>query len=367
MHLDLDNIEAVKLADPDGYLDILSNTPAEIEKVRQTFAQTKYKWKKFDKVVVCAMGGSAIGADMAKFIIEKYSHLPMQIIRDYNLPNWVDENTLALVLSYSGNTEESISGYLAARQKNAQIFVVAAGGKLIELAKENKNNFLLLPPNYPPRTTWGMFFFTVLDLMIQTDHISPDILPLEQAIAGMQAIIQENGSGNPADHNPAKTIARQLTDSIPVVFGAEHLASVASRWKKEFNENSKIISLYDEIPELNHNLQQGLECQEKLKQAVTFIILSSPLYHPRNLKRSEIIQTSFTEQNFAVMTVPVKGQTYLESIVNAVLVGTYASVYLAFLLGKNPVPFIAIEKLKAELQTEEYIDSILSNKNKSNE
>jgi len=358
MMINLNAIAEIKKADPDGYLDILAGTPSMCRDIWQQFQAQSYDLAEFDKIVVCAMGGSAIGADMARFLVEKHTKMPIQIVRDYKLPGWVDEKTLALVYSYSGNTEETLSGFVEAKKRGSQIFIVAAGGKLIELAKKYDLNYFELPKNYPPRTTWGLFFYITLELLIKSGRIKSGLLELEKSMAAMDKIVAANQAEIDIDNNLSKQIAVSLTNSIPIIFGAEHLASVASRWKKEFNENSKIVAFYDEIPELNHNLQQGLECKKELKNSLSMLVLSSELYHPRNLKRAQIIQETFTKQEFDVTTMQIGGKTYEESIVSAVLLGTYASVYLAFLLGKNPVLFEAIEELKDMLKTKEYTDGL---------
>lgn len=357
--INLNSTDEIKNADPDGYLEILQKTPEMCRDIWEKFKAENYEFEEFDKVVVCAMGGSAIGADMARFLVEKHTSLPIQIVRDYNLPNWVDEKTLAIVNSYSGNTEETLSGFVDARNRGAQIFAIASGGKLLELSKDNGYNHFELPKNLPPRTAWGLSFYVVLELLIKAKKIESDKLKLSESIDAMTEISEGSAADIDMDSNLSKQLARGLSSSIPIVFGAEHLASVARRWKGEFNENSKIPSFYEEIPELNHNLQQGLECKKELKDSLSIIILNSELYHDRNQKRAQIIQETFTNQEFDMTMVQVGGNTYEESITSAVMLGDYVSVYLALLLEKNPVLFTAIEELKAMLNTGEYTEKLL--------
>ncbi len=358
--LDLNNIEEIKKADPSGYLPILKDTPNQIQKVWEQFTAQESQSMNFDKIIVCAMGGSAIGADMAKFLIEKYSQLPIQIVRDYNLPNWVDEKTLAIVISYSGNTEETLSGYVQARTKGAQIFCLGSGGKLIELAKENNDQYFILPPNMPPRTAWGHSFFVVLELLIKQGVLNSSDINLLEAIDVMNQAVNLYHEELNHDNNLAKHIASGLVNSIPVVFGAEHLSVVARRWKGEFNENTKIPSYFEEIPELNHNAQQGLECSTELKKTINILILKSNLYHPRNFKRSDIIRETFSKQGFDISIYEIDNDNYTGGICKGVILGDYVSVYLAFLLGHDPVPFTAIEELKGMLKTGEWVETIIN-------
>jgi glucose/mannose-6-phosphate isomerase len=358
--LNLNNLSEIKSADPSGYLPILQNTPNQIKSVWEEFKKTNYPIKDFNKIIVCAMGGSAIGADMAKFLVEKYSKLPIQIVRDYNLPNWVDQDTLAIIISYSGNTEETLSGYIEAAAKKAQMFCLASGGKLLELAKQNNHDYFILPPNMPPRTAWGHSFFIVLELLIKFDVLNPTDIKLSESITAMEKAVATYQEDQLIENNIAKQIAGSLVGSIPIVFGAEHLAVVARRLKGEFNENTKIPAYYEEIPALNHNAQQGLECFEELKKAIKILILKSDLYHERNQTRADIIKQTFTKQGFDMQTIQIFGDNFTSSICQGVILGDYVSVYLAFLLGKDPVPFTAIEELKGMLQTGEYVEKILN-------
>lgn len=360
MCLDLNDIESIKQADPSGYLPILKNTPAEIKTVWEDFKAQDFAPKKFNKIVVCAMGGSAIGADMAKSVVEKHSHLPMQIVRDYQLPNWVDEQTLAVIISYSGNTEETISGFVDAQNRAAQIFCITSGGKLLELAEKKSIDHFVLPPNMPPRTAWGHSFFVVLELLIKYEVLDPILASLNSSLVIMEETIARCQEAVDVEQNLAKQIALKLTDYTPVVFAAEHLAPVARRWKGEFNENTKIHSFFDEVPELNHNAQQGLEAVNDLKKTIRILILQSHLYHPRNQLRTRIIQESFSAQGLSTELVSLGGGNITESICQGVIIGDYISVYLAFLLGHDPVPFQAIEDLKSKLDSKKYVTELLN-------
>lgn len=357
--LNLNNIEEIKKADPSGYLPILKNTPAQIKSVWDEFKNLPFQKLDFNKIVVCAMGGSAIGADMAKFLVEKYSTLPIQIVRDYNLPNWVNDSTLAIVISYSGNTEETLSGYVQAKNKNAQIFCLASGGKLLELAKQDNYQYFVLPPNMPPRTAWGHSFFIVLELLIKMGKLAESEIDLNSCVLEMSQAVSMYSEDIAMENNLSKQIALNLSNRIPVVFGAEHLATVARRLKGEFNENSKIPSFYEEIPELNHNAQQGLTCSENLKKSISIVSLKSSLFHERNQLRTDIIGQTFAKQGFDIRTIEIAGDNYDKSICHGVIFGDYLSVYLAFLLGHDPVPFTAIEELKGMLKTGEYINKLL--------
>lgn len=357
--LDLNDKQEILKKDSDGYFKILARTPGLTQEIWEDFTAQKVVPVKFKNICVCAMGGSAIGADLARFIVEKFSIYPMQIIRDYKLPNWVNKDTLLLAISYSGNTEETLSSFLNAKQRGAKIFVIASGGKLIELAKKYKKPFTLLPKDLPPRTAWSLAFFLVLELLTKYKAIRKNNWNPEQLIKTMKQVVVDSEATIPVKKNITKEIAIALADRVPVIFGAEHFAAVACRWKGEFNENSKIPSYFEVIPELNHNTQQGLECQQKLKNALGIIVLTSNLYHDRNFRRAEIIKETFTKMNFDVTLVQINGKTHAEAIAKAVMVGDYISVYLALLLGKNPVLFTAIEELKALLKTDEWVKNKL--------
>lgn len=358
--IDLNDCNEIISKDPDGYLKLLKETPEMCRQNNKEFNKNDWEKVSFDKILVSAMGGSAIGADLAKYLIENQTNLPIQIVRDYVMPNWLDENTLFLAISYSGNTEETISGYLEARKKKAKIFVITSGGKLSDLARSDKYPIWHLPKNLPPRTAWGLSFFTILSYLTKQNAAHFDDQQMEDMFLMMEKMIIENEEGIEVKENLAKQIAIGLQKTIPIVLGAQHLGAVARRWKGEFNENSKIPSYYEEFPELNHNSQQGLECSEELKKSLNFLILNSDSYHERNILRAKVIYETLVKTGFSATEIKIGGKSEADSIVGAVVLGDYISVYLAFLLDKNPVLFTAIEDLKSFLKTEEYVNRILN-------
>mgnify|MGYP000898246000 CR=1 FL=1 len=357
--LDLNNVSEIENKDPDGYLKILAETPALCKNVLDDFLKIQLPRRKFEKVVICAMGGSAIGADLAKSLLEQKTNLMIQVIRDYNLPNWVDNKTLVIAISYSGNTEETLTAFYQAKKRNSQIYVIASGGKLIEQAKNNLFDYYLLPTGLPPRTAWGLSFILVNELLRKYGLLPDDQLDSEKMIKEMSLALKNYDHHLSIEENPAKKIALGLTETVPIIFGAEHLGVVARRWKGQFNENAKIPSFYEELPELNHNSQQGLECIEPIKQRLSYIILDSNNYHPRNQLRAKVVNESWSNNGFDTTLVQVGGDSAFEETIRVVILGDYVSVYLALLLEKNPVKFEAIEELKRHLKTEEYTNELL--------
>lgn len=357
--IDLNEVSEIENSDPDGYFKILANTPDLCRKVLSEFDQVVLAKKKFEKVAICAMGGSAIGADLARYLLEFKTNLSIQVLRDYNLPNWVDNKTLVIVISYSGNTEETLTALSVAKKRNSIIYAIASGGKVIEQAKNNLFDYFLLPPGLPPRTAWGLSFILVNELMRKYGFLQKDDLDSKVMIEEMEKSIDNYRHSLPIDKNPAKSIALSLVKSTPIIFGAEHLGVVARRWKGQFNENAKLPSFYEDLPELNHNSQQGLECIDEIKRSLTYLVLDSENYHPRNQLRAKVVFESWQKSGFDATLVQVGGETAFEETIRCVILGDFVSVYLALMLGKNPVKYEAIEELKSYLKTEEYTKELL--------
>ncbi len=357
--IDLNDVNEIEKSDPDGYLKILAETPSLCRQVLAEFDQVGLAKKKFEKVAICAMGGSAIGADLARYLLEFKTNLNIQVLRDYNLPNWVDNKTLVIAISYSGNTEETLTAFSLAKKRNCLIYVIASGGKLIEQTKNNLIDYFLLPTGLPPRTAWGLSFILVNELIRKYGALQKNDLDSKVMIDEMEKSIDAYRHALPIEKNPAKSIALSLVKSTPIIFGAEHLGVVARRWKGQFNENAKLPSFYEDLPELNHNSQQGLECGDEIKKSLSYLVLDSANYHPRNQLRAKVVFESWQKNGFDATLVQVGGENTFEEMIRCVILGDFVSVYLALMLGKNPVKYEAIEELKAYLKTEEYTKELL--------
>ena len=309
----------------------------------------RYK-KDYRNILISGLGGSAIGGDILRSYALAQSPIPLLVNRDYLLPAFVNGQTLVLAVSYSGNTEETVSAYHAAKQRGADIIVISSGGRLSALAQEDGFLVVKVPGGMSPRAASGYLFCPlalILEQMGLLSGVSRDIQETVQVLSAMRAEI------NPAiddDGNPARQLAREMKGHIPVIWGSSgHSEIAALRWKAQINENAKAPAYYNTFPELNHNELVGFEEPKELLARLLIIILRDPADHEQVKKRMQISQQIIREQVAQVIEVETRGQSWLAKLYSLIYLGDYASFYLALEYGINPTPVKVIDYLKAAL------------------
>lgn len=297
-------------------------------------------------VAVLGMGGSAIGGDLARSLVSASCRAPITVLRDYDLPAWVDENTLVIASSYSGNTEETLSAFEEATARGSHMVAMTTGGKLQEAAVAA--GATVFPVTYvsQPRAALGWSLVPMLGLL-QAAGFSPDQSVAVAEAADVMDLLQAEIDATVPEHgNAAKQLARRLQGRIPVVYGSGLLSEVARRWKGQMNENAKNWSFYEVLPELNHNAVLGYEFPADLAARLTVIMLSAPGDHPRNRVRQTVTAELLRRAGVKVEDVSARGQSPLAQILSAIHLGDYVSYYLAILNGVDPSHVNAINYLK---------------------
>lgn len=271
--------------------------------------------------------------------------------RHYSLPGWVSPNTLVICSSYSGNTEETLSSFAKARSRKAQVWVVSSGGKLLADAKKSKLPFSEVPGGLPPRAALGYSFFTLLTGLESTGLLPSFEKDFQETIELMILLSQEYGILTPTSKNTAKKMAMFLKGKLPVIYaGQDHLDSVATRWKCQFNENAKLIALMNVIPEMNHNEVLGYSYPELMTRKLGMIILRHPQKdHPQILRRFDILRNILKSKTGGVWEVETRGKSLLAQMFSAIYLGDFVSVYLAYLRGIDPTPIQLIDQFKNRL------------------
>jgi len=299
-----------------------------------------------DNVVFAGMGGSALAAELVKDGLS----VPFQIVRNYDIPPYVGKNTLFFASSYSGNTEETIEALSQAEAKGAQIVVIAAGGKLQQLAAEKNLPFYLLPTVDQPRyAVFYSFKATVTILaaagLMQMDEIHAQ---LEEAAKFLEEAVKQWAPEVPTDKNPAKQLAQELVGKSVVVYAGPKMWPAAYKWKISCNENAKQIAWTNQIPEFNHNEFIGWSKQPTDKPYAV-IDLRSNLEHPRVQKRFEVTARLLSGMRPEPHVVEIQGDTPAKQILWAITYGDFVTLYLALLNGLNPAPVDLVERFKKAL------------------
>ena len=351
MNINLDNLEVYKQYDPEGMLARIKELPWQCQQAWQAAEDFDLPadYSDIDKVVILGMGGSAIGGDLVRSLAILEAELPVFVQRDYDLPAFVDAQTLVIASSYSGNTEETLSAFEQALKTESKKLVVTTGGKLKVLAEERNIPVFTITYKAQPRAALGFGFLPILCFLQKLGFISDKSADVAEMVQVLRELSRKIGEETPLSDNPAKQLAHRLYGCLPVIYGAGILAEVAHRWKTQINENSKAWAFYEVFPELNHNATVGFPFPRELTSKIKVIMLRAPSLHERVQLRyrvtCELLDQAKVEHEF----VDSEGGGHLSQMMSLVMFGDYASYYLAILYRVNPSPVKVIDYLKQQL------------------
>lgn len=292
------------------------------------------------KLVVCGMGGSHLSADIFNTL---QPHIISHVHMDYGLPILPEQEareSLFVMSSYSGNTEEVLEAYDQARDKKYAIAVMAVGGKLIERAKKDDVPYIEFPNvGIQPRAAlgYGVMGFTKLTSQLQLES---------QLMA-----LHEKLNVEAAD-KAGKALAEALRSSVPIIYSSMRNAAIAQNWKIKFNENTKIPAFWNAIPELNHNEMTGfdvIDTTRELSKRFHVIMLRDNEDHPRNLRRMEITAELYQQRGITVEVVEMSGTTRAEKVMNSLMLGDWTSVHLGEIYGVETEQVPMVEEFKKSI------------------
>jgi len=302
------------------------------------------------QVIVAGMGGSAIGADLLKAYVAPLSTISVAVHRDYDLPSWATgPETLVIISSHSGNTEETLSAMHAALDRGCSILAISTGGKIAELAKENGTDLWIFKHKGQPRAAVGYSFCLLLNVFTRLGFILDPTEELNDAVAEMKKQRGLLSVEIPDHQNPAKRMAGQLVDRWVSIFGADLLAPVARRWKGQISEIAKAWGQYEDLPEANHNTLAGVVNPETILTKIVALFLQAESNHPRNQRRIDLTKKNFMLEGISTDRIRGIGESRLAQMWTLIQFGDYTAYYLAMAYGVDPTPVAAIENLKREL------------------
>ncbi|MBI2165503.1 MAG: bifunctional phosphoglucose/phosphomannose isomerase [Chloroflexi bacterium] len=344
---DLDAPETYRRLDPSGMRGRMSSLDQQCweawQAARSLTLPQAYRSAK--QVVVAGMGGSAIGGDLVSDLLSLENAPPIVCWRDYGLPQWAGEDTLVVVSSYSGETEESLSAFRAALERGCKAVAVTSGGRLRALALENGVPLLPITFKGEPRSAVGWSLLGLLGLLQGLSLCTDKEESVKEAVGVLQGLAARYGSTE-----EAKVMARRLQDRLVVIYGAGILQAVARRWKTQINENAKAWAFAEALPELNHNSIVGLPLPRVLKGRARVILLLAPDFtHPRVTLRFQITQDILAKEGVQAEEVRAEGKGPLAQVLSTLCLGDWVSYYLALLYDADPSPVPVIDYLKAAL------------------
>jgi glucose/mannose-6-phosphate isomerase len=293
-----------------------------------------------NNVLVCGLGGSGIGGNLAYDLTVDQIVVPVLVNKGYELPEFAGENTLLILCSYSGNTEETISCATQAIERGLKPVCVASGGKLKELASKHGFDFIQVPGGAPPRTTLGYSSTILLYILDQFALID---LTVSEEITSLSEFLTREQQGIKAD---TQALAKILKDKTVIVYSEDRIQSAALRLKQQINENSKSNSWINVIPELNHNELVGWKFKNDTLAA---LFLRTDHENPRNVLRFDFIRSTVEANVSSVQEVRAKGESLLEQYFYLIHFGDWLSYYMAIEHGVDPVEVNVIDKLKNHL------------------
>ena len=301
----------------------------------------------FNKIVFTGMGGSAIAGDVLKVLINQYSKIPIFVIRDYTLPEFVDSKTLIIVESYSGNTEETISTYKSGKEKNGIILTISSNGEIEKLSINDSISFIKIPSGMPPRCAFGYLFFPVYRLFVELNILPPLEEEIFEKIKNwVNEFLPEN------EDNEAIKIAEKFYKKIPIIYSDNRFYPGILRWKTQIAENSKQFAFINELPEMNHNEIMSYYYPEFILRRIVVLFVISGMENDRIKKRIEITSKIISGKIKDVLTLKLKGDTIFEKLIYLIIFGDWVSYYLAILNKVDPTEIKEINILKELLGKE---------------
>lgn len=296
--------------------------------------------KTLKNIVISGLGGSGIGGKIVSQLVGEKMTIPIVCTNDYVLPEFVDENTLVIISSYSGDTEETVAALHEAENKRAEITCITSGGKIAARAKEKGYNLILIPGGSPPRAMFGyssvQLFFVLKAYGFIDDYF-------ETQFENTVRLLESNESNIRVD---AKRIGEIITNRIPILYSEAQYEGVAVRWRQQLNENSKMLCWHHVFPEMNHNELVGWTGGDN---RVAVIVLRNEDDHKRSQLRMELCKKLMGEKCDTVLEVWSKGTNRIERAYYLIHLGDWLSIELAEMRNQDAVAIPAIIFLKSEL------------------
>jgi glucose/mannose-6-phosphate isomerase len=350
-HTNLDDPEVYKQYDPEDMLARIRDLPWQCQQAWQAAMSFNLPadYTRVDRVIILGMGGSAIGGDLVGSLAESEAKIPVIIHRDYGLPAFVNDKTLVIASSYSGNTEETLSAFEPALKTGARKLAVTTGGKLKEMAEKNKVPVFKISYQAQPRAALGFSFLPTLGVMQKLGLMQDKSADVAETVSVLERMVEKLDEKSAVKGNPAKQLAQRLYGQLPVIYGAGIAAEAAHRWKTQINENSKAWAFYEIFPELNHNATVGFPLPKELTSRIRVILLRAPSFNQRVQLRYEVTGELLDRAGIAHEFVDSEGSSLLSQMMSLVLFGDFVSYYLALLYRVDPTPVEVINYLKERL------------------
>lgn len=353
--IDLESRTAIAKIDRENVLGSIEQLPKQClhawEEVSKINIPANYK--KIKNLVMGGMGGSGLGARVIESLFSRHLKVPLIRINDYNLPDFVDQDSLVVCSSYSGETEEVVNNARQAIHRKAKWMAIGIGNTLIDLAKKHQVPYYqinpLHNPSKQPRMAVGYSIVGQLALVSRTGLITVKQTEIENSVKLMQQILQEIKVEIPQQQNPAKKLALQIKNKIVWYISAEHLVGAVHTVSNQLNENAKNLTSHVQIPELNHHLMEGFEHPRTNPHNLLLVLVNSTLYSQRIQKRFAITRDVVEKNGLKIREYLAQGNNILSQAFSTIQFGTYTNLYLSLLYEQNPAAIKWVDYFKTQL------------------
>jgi glucose/mannose-6-phosphate isomerase len=337
---------AIGLADSYGLVDDVLAQPAHLRAaLRMLDGLALERRERSGGMLVCGMGGSAIGADLAAAAIGARAARPIRTVRAYAPEPWLQPDTLVVCASYSGNTEETLAAYAMAGEAGADRVAVTTGGRLADMARADGVPVLDIPAGLQPRAAVAYMTAAMLECAWRAG-VAPRPHSELMATADLLEALGADWGPDAPEASEAKSLALALHGTVPVIYGAGASAPVAFRWKAQINENAKAHAFCAELPEADHN---EICAWERAGGRFAAVFLDDRALSPRMERRVELTAGLVAATGSPMRRVYARGELPLERVMSLVFLGDLVSIYLAALDGIDPTPVEQIERFKRAL------------------
>lgn len=302
-------------------------------------------------IVILGLDASALAPELAASFALPTANIPIEVWRDYDLPGYVNKDTIVIGVSYSGTTEETVSGFAQAASRGAKLVAITAGGELASLARKFQAPLFSIDYGAQGRAAFGYLFTACIVLLAKLRYLSLGERELQETAILLQALAGKLRADVPTTGNLAKQLAGKIKDKIPLMIGAGPMAIVGRRWKSQFNQNGKLVAVYESVPELCHNLLVSMDKVYRQREYLYPLFLQSAFSHSRNQLRMSIVNRQFSGYRLSVETIFMHPSgTPISEALQMILLGDYISYYLALQASIDPTDLPATRQFKKELE-----------------
>ena len=309
----------------------------------------KNKYPNIQNIVICGMGGSAIGGDFVAILEKSNIKIPYLVCRDYNVPDWVNSNSLVICSSYSGNTEETISAFHESKDRGANICGITTGGKLQKLLEDYNKDYVKIPRGLQPRAAVAYSFIPIIKLIEKIGLLDSKLNYWFEKTVNILEEMRVN-YGFEGNENPVYSLANKIYKKIPIIYSDSSTLRVnAVRLKGQLNENGKMLAYHNDLPELNHNEIVGWQNNSSIFEHLCVLWLEDESDTTRTKIRKSITESILNESDILQFSIKVKGDSFHERFLNMVHYGDWLSFWCAIFHKTDPSPVEKIIRLKNEL------------------